>query len=323
MEAPTDVSVLTPREDGVRPMVNRDAPTWAAALGSSGAIKLLVIAALVSWLYWPQYVRCFAKWQTPDWSHGFLIVPFCFYLVNMRRRELLIGRHEGSIIGLFLLIASIVAYFLSIRMKIGYPQPLSLVGVVAGLVLLLRGWRSLWYTAFPIGFFILAIPPPTRLYRQFTQPMQQLAATLSTWALNMFPQVLEVTRRGVNIEYWMAGGRDGAFTVANACSGMRSLMAFVALGLALAYMTPRPTWQRLAMAVFVVPVALLCNILRVIITGSLQMYELKDLAKGTPHTILGLIMFAFGFVLYMGLLWILDHLVVEEQGEPDLVSGGA
>ncbi|MCB9853963.1 MAG: exosortase/archaeosortase family protein, partial [Phycisphaerales bacterium] len=89
--------------------------------------------------------------------------------------------------------------------------------------------------------------------------------------------------------------------------------AFVALGLALAYITPRPTWQRVAMAVFVVPVALMCNILRVIITGCLQMYGHEDLAKGTPHTLLGLIMFAFGFVLYMGLLWVLDHLVVEEQ----------
>ncbi|MCA9254226.1 MAG: exosortase/archaeosortase family protein [Phycisphaerales bacterium] len=313
MDAPTGASELTHTNPMATSVSEPALPTWRAALGAGGALKLGVIVALISWIYWDQYERFWHFWQTPDWSHGFLIVPFCLYLVHMRRGELLQGRHEGSIIGLFLLVSSLAAYFLSINLKIGYPQSLSIMGVVAGLVLLLRGWRSLWITAFPIAFFFLAVPPPDRLYRQFTHPLQQLAAAISTWCLNLFPGVLEIEREGIKIGYWMQGGESGAFTVAGACSGMRSLMAFVALGLALAYMTPRPTWQRISMAVFVAPVALLCNILRVIITGCLQMYGHQDLAKGTPHTLLGLIMFAFGFVLYMGLLWILDHLVVEEQ----------
>ncbi|MCB9856677.1 MAG: exosortase/archaeosortase family protein [Phycisphaerales bacterium] len=313
MEAPTGISELNPQDAPARPAAERAAPSWAEALGTTGAIKLVILVALISWIYWDQYKRFLHFWQTPDWSHGFLIVPFCLYLVHMRRSELLLGRHEGSLWGLALLVASLGGYFFAIIAKIGYPQSLSIMGVIAGLVLLLRGWRSLWVTAFPIAFFFLAVPPPDRLYRQFTHPLQQMAAAISTWFLNLFPGVLEIEREGIKIGYWMEGGESGAFTVAGACSGMRSLMAFVALGLALAYITPRPTWQRVAMAVFVVPVALMCNILRVIITGCLQMYGHEDLAKGTPHTLLGLIMFAFGFVLYMGLLWVLDHLVVEEQ----------
>lgn len=314
MEAPTGISELKPGDVPAATVAEPAAPRWIDALGTTGILKLVVIVALISWIYWDQYKRFLHFWQTPDWSHGFLIVPFCIYLVHMRRSELLLGRHEGSLFGLLLLATSLAGYFFAIIAKIGYPQSLSIMGVVAGLVLLLRGWRSLWVTAFPIAFFFLAVPPPDRLYKQFTLPLQQMAAALSSWILNLFPGVVEIEREGIKIGYWMQGGDSGAFTVAGACSGMRSLMAFVALGLALAYMTARPTWQRVAMAVFVVPVALLCNILRVIITGCLQMYGHEDLAKGTPHTLLGLIMFAFGFVLYMGLLWILDHLVVEEQG---------
>lgn len=296
-------------------------PSWTEALGTSGIVKLAVLVALFSWIYWDQYVRLFHYWQTPDWSHGFLIPFFCVYLVHLRRRELVTGEHNGSIFGLFLISISIAAYFFSISRKYGYPQPLSALGVVAGLVLLIRGWRALWVTSFPIAFLFLAIPPPDRLYRQFTHPMQQMAAAISAWILKLFPGVLEINRGGISIEYWMRGGTNGSFVVANACSGMRSLMAFVALGLAVAYITERPTWQRVAMALFVVPVALTCNILRVIITGALQMYGYTDLAKGTPHTLLGLIMFAFGFVLYMSLLWILDHLV-QDDDEPEPISAG-
>ena len=316
MNAPTGAQLFDTLNDRAPGPAVRSAPSWAEALGVSGAAKILLLVALVSWLYWAQFVRLFNYWQTPDWSHGFLIPIFCGYLIHLRRHDLLTGSHQGSLLGALLLAGSIAVYFASIVLQIGYPQALSVLGVIAGLVLLIRGWRTLWLTAFPIAFLALAMPPPERLYRQFTQPLQKMAAAISAWILQLFPSVLDIERGGINIAYWMRGGTSGQFTVAGACSGMRSLMAFVALGLAVAYMTERPAWQRIAMAIFVVPVALMCNVLRVIITGALQMYGHGEYAQGTPHTILGLIMFAFGFVLYMSLLWVLDHLF-EDSPEPD------
>jgi len=113
----------------------------------------------------------------------------------------------------------------------------------------------------------------------------------------------------------MEDGTEGMFAVAGACSGMRSLMAFVALGLAMAYMTRRPLWHRVALAALVVPVALMCNILRVIITGGFQMYGHSELASGTPHTLLGLLMFGLGFAMYLAILWGLDHIFVEDDDD--------
>ncbi len=292
-------------------------PGWREALGTGGILKLALVVGLVIWLYWEQLVRFVLYWQQPDWSHGFLIPLFCIYLVHNRRRELLEGAHHGSVVGLMAVVGSIAVYFASIYLAIGYFQALSILGVIGGLVLAIRGWKSFYVTAFPIAFIFLAIPPPTRLYREFTQPMQKLAAMIASAVLSMFPGVLDIERSGgVDIKYFMESGAHGSFTVAGACSGMRSLMAFVALGLAAAYMTPRPTWHRILMALCVVPVALTCNILRVIITGSLQMYGYPELATGTPHTILGLVMFAVGFGVYSGILWVLDHLVVEADDEP-------
>ncbi len=290
-------------------------PSWWAGLGPSGAAKLLILAGLLSWMYWDHFKRLYSYWQEPDWSHGFLIPVFCIYLINLKRDQLLTAEASGSLWGLALMLFSTITYGLALWAKIGYPQPLTIVTMLAGMVLLMRGWRTLWLTAFPILFLVLAMPPPERLYRALTQPLQQGAAAISTAVLNCFPRA-DVERQGVNITYWVAGGEQGTFTVAGACSGMRSLMAFVALGLAMAYLTPRPLWHRIAMAVVVVPVALFCNVIRVIVTGALQMYGRHDMAEGTPHMLLGLMTFGLGFVIFLAMLWVIDHVFVEE---PDSV----
>ncbi|MBN2559656.1 MAG: exosortase/archaeosortase family protein [Phycisphaerae bacterium] len=298
--------------------------TWWEFLGPAGVAKILVLAGLLTWLYWAHFYRLFNYWQEPDWSHGFLIPFFSLYIVNTKRKELLTGDHRGSIWGLAVMILSLVIYVVSISVRFGYPQSLSIISMIAGLVLLLRGWRTLFLTLFPIGFLVLSIPPPPYLYRAFTQPLQQGVAAIAAVLLNTFPGA-DIERAGININFFMDWGHEGGFTVAGACSGMRSLMAFVALGLGMAYFTARPTWQRVAMAVSVVPVALSCNVLRVIVTGSLQMYGHEELASGTAHTVLGFLLFGLGFLMYLGILWILDHLFVlePEEGSAEDAGGGA
>ncbi len=304
-----------------RPPRAVEIPGWWEHLEPRGAAKLAVIVGLFFLFYFDHLVRLFAFWQQPDWSHGFLIPVFCLYAVHQRRARLLTEDNEGSFLGLPLIIFSVFVYTFAIYRKIGYPQPLTMLGVIAGLVLLLRGWRALWLTAFPIAFLALAIPPPVRLYRDVTQPLQQFAAWIAALVLNSFPGVFEIERAGIKIAYYMNSGTEGVVLVAGACSGMRSLMAFIAMGLAVAYLTRRPMWQRIVLAASVVPVAVFCNVLRVIITGSFQMYGHPELSAGTPHTVLGLLMFALGFSIFLGVLWVLEHLFVEDAVGPEASSG--
>ena len=321
MDTEASVKVLDYGGDGAEPKpvahLGTD-PGWWEALGPIGVAKILVIVALVSWLYGDHFFRLYRIWQQPDWSHGFLLPVFCLYLVHMKRAELLRRGHVGSLWGLGLILFAMAVYAISIRRQYGYPQPLSILVMITGVVLLLRGWRTLWLAGFPIAFLFLAIPPPARIYRHLSQPLQQIAAAVSAFLLNALPGVIEIEHAGINLAFYMEGGHSGTFTVAGACSGMRSLMAFVALGLAMAYMGRRPTWHRIILCACIVPVAVSCNILRVIITGSLQMYGYEELAGGSSHAILGLLMFALGFMTYFAVLWVLDHLVVEGSDEPDV-----
>ncbi|MFO0974581.1 MAG: exosortase/archaeosortase family protein [Phycisphaerae bacterium] len=286
-------------------------------LGSNGLIRLALLGGATAWLFWDQLVRLVRIWSSnPDWSHGFLIPFFSLYFINSKRDVLARTPVRGNWLGLPIVLFAILGYFYCVRAKIGSPQALMIVIAIAGLTLLACGWKVMHVTGFPIAFLVLALPPPEYKYRELTQPLQQLAAFAAEQVLRIYPNVF-VIRSGINIAFDnVATGLSGSFTVAGACSGMRSLMAFVALGLAMAYFSPRPMWHRVTIALAVVPVAVFCNVVRVIVTGTFQIYNLGDLAKGTPHTLTGIATFALGFAIYFAILWILDHLFIHEPDEP-------
>lgn len=293
---------------------------WLAALGPVGAAQICILAALFAWLYWAHLTRLYNLWKTPDWSHGFIVPLFSLYLVHVNRKSFLIGDHSGSLWGLPLVALSIASYVYFIDTKIGYLQSLAMIPTIAGLVLLLRGWRSLWLAIFPLAVLILAVPPPARLYRAVTQPLQKFVASTAAMCLNTFPGVDEVNTLGIHIDYYMDSGRHNSFAVAGACSGMRSLLAFAFLGLAVAFFGQRPAWQRAVVIVMLAPVAIFCNFLRVVITGGFHMYGHAELAGGTAHSLLGFLLFGVGIAIFLGILWILDHLTVDE--EPRAIVAG-
>ena len=117
--------------------------------------------------------------------------------------------------------------------------------------------------------------------------------------------IIDVTYKGVATE--------SALNVADACSGMRLLMAFVALGVAMAYLHWRPIWQRLVLLASTIPIAIFCNIVRVTITGFIYILGNPEYAKGIYHDLLGMLMLPLAFCLYGGLAWLMNNLFVDED----------
>jgi exosortase len=200
-------------------------------------------------------------------------------------------------------------------LKIMYGKPLIMIATVGAVTLFLGGWRLLKYTWLPVAYLFFAIPLPQQLYFQITNPMRQLAALVSTMVLNMVPQ-LEATVQGSTIDVLYRGVRlEPGLDVADACSGMRLLMAFVALGVAMAYLHWRPIWQRLILLASTVPIAILCNIVRVTITGLIYVLWDPQYAQGIYHDMLGMLMLPLAFGLYGGLAWLMSNLFVDEEDD--------
>jgi len=285
-------------------------------LGVHTYIKMLIIGGLFYHAFRHEIEAIVHRWvKDPSWSHGFLIPLFSLYFIGQHKSELLNLKAKPSYVGLFFLICGLLFYPLNKASPSGYGYlgSVCVIAVLGAIVLFLGGWEVIKYTWLPLAFLVFAVPLPQRYYVRLTMPMRQWAASAATFLLNLVSGI-EATASGVVIDVLYKGQRvEPALNVAEACSGMRLLMAFVALGVAMAYLHYRPLWQRLVLLVSTVPIAILCNIVRVTATGFIYVLIHPKYTQGIYHDILGLAMLPLAFGMYGVLAWFMSSLFIDER----------
>jgi len=284
-------------------------------LGLHNYIKILIIAGLFYFLFRDEITTIVRRWLTDSsWSHGFLIPLFSLYFINQKKEAFLNLKTKPNYLGLFFLICGILFYFFNIVSPSGYVyfRSISAIAVLGAIVLFLGGWQLVKYTWLPVFFLVFAVPLPEKFY-DLTVPMRKLGATVATAVLNLVPG-LEATARGVVIDIIYNGQRlEPSLDVAEACSGMRLILAFLALGVAMAYLHYRPLWQRLILLVSTIPIAIFCNFVRITVTGFIYVLLHPKYTQGIYHDMLGLAMLPLAFSLYGLLAWFMSSLFVEEK----------
>lgn len=288
-------------------------PSWDQIVTQQTAIRIGVIALLAAAAYWGELRRLFGEWiDKPDWTHGLLMPAISVWLVHINRDRLARIAAEPSIWGVPILLFASAMYLGGVVTMIGYPRAFSLPIMVLGAVVLMGGWQLARVVWFPIALFFFAIPLPSLWYTQTTFPLRELVAMLSTGTLNLLPDI-HATRSATVVDY-VYKGTTGTLNVEEACSGMRLLMAFLAMGAIMAYlMREKPLWHRVALLILCVPIAIFCNYLRVTITSLLYVYGFRTLAQGGSHTLLGLVMMVVALGLFGVANWMLSSLMVEES----------
>ncbi|MFI4911427.1 MAG: exosortase/archaeosortase family protein [Sedimentisphaeraceae bacterium JB056] len=288
-------------------------------LDTSSWIKIATITVLFCALFWNNIVDTVGTWAHDDsWSHGFLIPVFSLYLIYRRKDNILSIETRPSVIGLMAMIFLVIFYIFNIvQLRYAYGEPLLMIATLGSVILFMCGWRLIIHLWLPVAYLFFAIPVPTRLYRELTIPLRHIASQFATAFLNLVPD-LQATARGVIIDVIYKGeALDSALDVAEACSGMRLLMAFLALGVAMAYLHERPFWQKIILVLSTVPIAVICNIVRVTITAFIHIFIGAEYAKGIYHDTLGLLMLPLAFALYWGLAWFMEQLFVSPANEKE------
>ena len=173
-----------------------------------------------------------------------------------------------------------------------FAQRVSFIAVITGLVLLILGKRMLMTLGLPIVFLFFMIPLPAIVVNTIAFPLQIFAAQTASFCL--FNLRIPVLREGNLIT--PAGS---TLEVAEACSGLRSLVALLALGTVYAYFSQREMWKRWALVILSIPIAILANAFRVTGTGVLANYWGTEAAEGFYHTFEGWIVFVVAFILLL------------------------
>lgn len=207
-----------------------------------------------------------------------------------------------------------------------FVKDVGMVISVFGAVLTIGGWRIMKWAWFPCAFLFFALPWPGLFYQKVAGPMQVLAAQVAVGVMTILG--VDVDNKATQIIIHTPGVVEPRIlNVAEACAGLRSLMTFVSLAAAIAFLSSRPLWQKLIITFAGVPIAVACNVMRVTGQGLLDYYVDQSWSSGFAHQFAGIVMLLPGFLMLLGLVWVLDKLFIEEDDSAAIAAtaktGGA
>ncbi|HUM04207.1 MAG TPA: VPLPA-CTERM-specific exosortase XrtD [Terriglobales bacterium] len=251
----------------------------------------VILLALIGYLYAPILGRLVVQWQhDPNFQHGFLVPAFSIFVIWQNRRKLKDYGSSPSWAGLFIIVGALIILALGDLGADLFLSRVSLIFLLAGLIILFRGWDFFRAVLFPWAVLFLMIPIPNLVLQNVTIPLQFLASRLATGLLREIG--VPVLREGNVITI-----ASMKLEVVVACSGIRSLLSLVTLAVIYGYLLERRNWVRVALAFSALPIAVVANGFRIFGTGVMGQHWGPERAEGFFHSFSGLLVFAASLFL--------------------------
>lgn len=262
---------------------------WRAGL------QVASLGSLIAILYYKIVAGLISQWiQDPNYSHGFFVPFFCAWVLWKQRKTLRQMPGNGSWGGLVIVFGALAMLILGVLGAENFLSRTSLLFLVGGLVVYYRGWSTFRSVLFPWGCLFLMIPLPAIIFNQIALPLQFQASWLASSLLGWIG--VPVLREGNIIQL-----PSLTLDVAEACSGLRSLVSLLTLSAIYGYLFESRTSRRVLLFVAAVPIAVAANAFRIMGSGLLGEYWGPDKAEGFFHTFSGVLVFCVSFALLLAL----------------------
>jgi len=273
-------------------------------------VALAIMAALavgaLAFAYFDTLRDLVSIWsREQDYSHGFVVAPIAAYMIWRTRSNLKGLKLEPSLLGVVLLAAALVMRCIAVSNYYGSLDRFSLVVAFWGLVLLIAGRKITLRIIIPLLFLLLMLPPE-RVITGVTLPLQGVATFFSALLLNVMGWGVRTAGNVIRLY-----GQE--MEIAAACSGLRMLLAIMTLGFAMAYLRPRPVWERVTIAVMSLFVALGVNVIRIVATGIITQIFLGKLSPVTVHDWAGWLMMPVALIVIRQQQYFLENLFLPDS----------
>jgi exosortase len=237
------------------------------------------------------------QWQNDeDMAHGFFVPLFAGYIIWERRLEIATLQPKMNRWGLVLVAWGAFQLWIGTLGAELFLQRTAFLITITGVLLFYGGLTAIRLLAFPLGLLIMMVPIPGIAYKQITFPLQLLASQIAERSLEVLGYM--VLREGNVLE--LAGQ---TLSVVEACSGIRSLLSLTFFTLIYGYLFESEAWKRWLLLLATVPVAVLANAVRIVVTGIIGEYD-QALAQGAYHTASGWILFMLAIAMLVGIQYI-------------------
>jgi len=275
--------------------------TWVAALALLG---------IVIWSYAQTIAPLVREWmEDDDYSVGQLVPLAALYLLWHDRKKLAQCRMAPAWSGIAVILLAQIVRVIGFAEMYESIERYALVLTIVGVVLLVAGWQVSRQLVWILLFLFLMVPLPGRVHNMIAGPLQNLATAGAVMTLELLG--IMVSQEG-NV---MVLNDNVPVAVAEACSGLRMLTAFIVVASVLAYIVKRPWWQKAVLVVSSIPVAIICNLIRLVVTAILFLVTSSQVAERFFHDFAGWTMMPLAVFMLLGEMWILSRLVTEDPGE--------
>lgn len=257
-------------------------------------LTLVPVGVLVLAAYHGVLAGMVAQWlDDPNYSHGLIVPLVSGWFAWQRRDDLRRAVYAPANSGLALILFALVLLLGGTAAAELFSTRVSFILLIVGAVAWLFGWGIVKILALPLGYLFFMVPWPYLVYDAVAFPLKLFVARFSVAILQLAGVI--VWREGNIIQF-----PNTLFEVADACSGLRSMVSLLALAVALAFLYLRRPVPRTVLILMAIPVAVLTNMVRVIGTGFLAQYMGAGAAEGFFHEFAGLGVFALALVLLFG-----------------------
>lgn len=282
-------------------------------------LKAAVVGLLVCGFYYDELVNMSRKFLADsNTSHGFILPLFSLYMLYTWRHRLYSANRRVCLWGLGVVLLAVVIRAAGVLwIHNAWITQLTLPMLIWGTVLYLAGPRIAWIAIVPVVLLVLGVPLPDRLYNMIALPLQNFAARMSAGVLTLLGANIQQTQSFLKVQSINDPAVWHPLQVAEACSGMRSLMAFVAMGVIVAYIEDRRPWQRVVLLLAGIPIAVVINVIRVTVTSAMFWIDQRDFGEKFMHTAIGMVLLIPGLLLLFLLGRVLNAVYVEEDDEED------
>ncbi len=276
------------------------------------------LGVVILWAYWNTIQMVTTAWLSPQYSHGFLIPIFTAVLIAMRREPFQPVPASVRWYGVAIMAVGFALRLVASYHHMNTPDMLSIIPVLFGVFVIAGGWPALRWSAAPLLFLVFMMPLPTAAERGLLNPLQHMATTMSTYTLQTMG--MESYNEGNKI---LIGESNFPLNVEEQCSGLRMATIFLALAVAMSMIIDRPWWHKAIIILSAIPIALLVNVIRIVITALLflMLGQESEFAKTFFHDLAGWFMIPIALGLMYLEIQILDHAFVEESPMAPQASG--
>lgn len=255
------------------------------------ALSILIFLGVLALLYMDPVASMVGEWYTDEnYSHGFLIPVISGYLLWQRKDELAKARVSPANTGVLIAALGLLMFLVGNVAGENFTMRFSLLVVVAGAIIFAYGYGFFGAMLFPYMYLFFMLPLPFILYDAVAFPLKLMVTEYSVWALKLVG--IPVLREGNIIEL-----TNITLEVADACSGIRSIVSLLALSTAFAFFTQSRFHKRFILIALAIPIAIIANSIRVIGTGILASRYGAAAAEGFFHEFAGLVIFGIAIVM--------------------------